>query len=196
MSMHFGGAKILTKFDVAERQLAQAIQLFFEGGDPISIHTLAEAAAQVLHDIKAQFGAKSILRGNERIRPERKREWLAALNKSRNFFKHADKDAGDTHEFIEGFNHFSLMDAVNMYLTAKGAWTPEAIVFFHWFSITYPEVLVDDAPFAAVLGDYRQIAPPDDASRRALAAKAIRTFRNGERVPKGVVLYRGLRGDA
>lgn len=196
MSMHFWGAKILTKFDVAERQLAQAIQLFFEGGDPISVHTLAEAATQVLHDIKGQFGAKSIFRDSERIRPEREREWLAALNKSRNFFKHADKDAADTHEFKEGFNHFSLMDAVNMYLTAKDAWTPEAIVFFQWFSITYPEVLIGDAPFAVLLADYRQIAPPDDASRRALAAEAIRTFRNGERVPKGVVLYWGLRSDA
>ena len=41
---------VLTKFEVAERQLLQAINMFFREDDPVSIQTLAEAANQVLHD--------------------------------------------------------------------------------------------------------------------------------------------------
>ena len=69
-------------------------------------------------------------RDSDRIRPEYKKEWLNAVLRSRNFFKHADRDADEIHEFKEEFNHFSIMDAVNMYLTAKANWTPESIIFF------------------------------------------------------------------
>lgn len=194
MSMHFSGGMVLTKFDAAERQLTQAIRLFFDGGDPISVHTLAEAATQVLYDIKDQFGGTSIFRDSERIKPDRKREWFTSLYESRNFFKHADRDATGTHEFKEEFNHFSLMDAVNMYVAAKSAWTPESLLFILWFSITYPDLLINDTTFAGKISGYREVAPPDDASRRALAARAIRAFRRGECVPDGVALYWGLVG--
>ncbi len=38
----------LTKIDVARRQLATAIQLFFENGDPVSIYSLAANAWEVI----------------------------------------------------------------------------------------------------------------------------------------------------
>ena len=78
---------LLSKFDVAERQLNQAIHLFFENGDPVSVHTLSEAAAQVLYDIRHKFGAESKIRDSDIIKPEFKKEWLASLFSSRNFFK-------------------------------------------------------------------------------------------------------------
>ena len=122
----------LTKFDVAERQLMQAIRLFSLQQDPVSIHTLAEAAAQVLYDIGDDYGVKSLTRDIERIRPEKTKEWLAIIHSSRNFFKHADRDKQATHEFKEIFNDMSLLDAVNMYTTIKKRWTPESFIFFVW----------------------------------------------------------------
>ena len=41
----------LSKEDVARRQLDQAIKLMFEGGDVVSVHTLASAASQVFADL-------------------------------------------------------------------------------------------------------------------------------------------------
>ena len=120
---------VLTKFDVAERQLLQAIRLFFAGGDPVSVHTVSEAAAQVLYDIRGFLGIENRLRDSDLIRSEYRREWLATLGRSRNFFKHADRDPSDVHEFKDEFNHFSLLDGVGMYGPAKGSWTPETIVF-------------------------------------------------------------------
>ncbi|MCI0917470.1 hypothetical protein JNA64_09870 [Pseudomonas stutzeri] len=59
---------ILTKFDAAERQLLQAIRLFFREEDAISIHTLPEAASQILYDIGKETGIKSMFRDSDRIR--------------------------------------------------------------------------------------------------------------------------------
>jgi hypothetical protein len=41
----------LTKLDVARRQLQTAITLWFTDGDPVSIHTLAFAAYEIIHVI-------------------------------------------------------------------------------------------------------------------------------------------------
>ena len=128
----------LSKFDVAERQLLLAIRLFFSSEDDVSIHTLSEAAGQILHDIGKDAGVSSIVRDSDRIRPERMKEWLAAIFKSRNFFKHADRDKGDVHEFKPEFNDMSLLDAVNMYSTLKRRWTPETLIFLVWFGLKYP----------------------------------------------------------
>ena len=38
------------------------------------------------------------------IKPEFKQQWLACLFSSRNFFKHADRDSEEVHEFKEEFN--------------------------------------------------------------------------------------------
>ena len=45
MAMRDDQPLLLSKFDVAERQLLQAIRLFFKEEDEVSIHTLSEAAA-------------------------------------------------------------------------------------------------------------------------------------------------------
>ena len=181
----------LTKFDVAERQLNQAIYLFFDGGDPVSVHTLSEAASQVLYDIRAQFGAKSKIRDTDIIKPEFKKVWLASLAKSKNFFKHADRDAMDKHEFKEEFNHFSLLDAVNMYLTAKQAWTPETIVFVQWYAVEYPTFVKPNTDFAALMDRYREGQTYGPEAYRALCARVIKELRSTKRAVPNVVLSSG-----
>lgn len=187
---------LLSKFDVAERQLNQAIRLFFEGGDPVSIHTLAEAASQVLYDIRSRIGAQSKIRDGDIIKPEFKKEWTAALARSRNFFKHADRDADSLHEFKDEFNDFSLLDAVNMYLSGKAAWTPETIVFIQWFSLQYPNLVRKETPFAALIENARASQPQDPVAHRALCARAIRELRSGLRSVPGVTLAPSLPGAA
>lgn len=184
----------LTKFDVAERQLNQAIWLFFSRGDEVSVHTLAEAAAQVLYDTREQHGGgTSLIRDSDRIRPEYRKVWLSYAHKSKNFFKHANRDPTETHEFKEEFNHFSLLDAVNLYLSAKKAWTPETIIFFAWFSLTHPNLLRKDDPFlVSFLESNLSGSDPVDPTNYSMLLTCMEELRHGRRSMPNVTLAMGL----
>jgi hypothetical protein len=41
----------ISKLDAARRQLDTAIRLYFMEGDPVSVHTLAAAAFEILKDL-------------------------------------------------------------------------------------------------------------------------------------------------
>ncbi|ENG1093937.1 hypothetical protein [Yersinia enterocolitica] len=133
----------LTKFDVAERQLLQAIRMFFREEDPISVRTLLEASGQVLYDIGKKTHIKGFLRGDDHIRPDKLQEWRRAIFKSRNFFKHADNDSDQIHEFDPETNDMVCLDVLVMYNAFKKKWCLEVLVFFCWFSIKYPHLLND-----------------------------------------------------
>ena len=134
----------LTKFDVAERQLHQAIALFFAEGDPVSIHTLAEAAAQILYDIRTRFGGHSFRRDSDKIRDEYKKEWMTLLTSARNFFKHGDRDGDAVHSFNVDLNRFTLLDAVYLYKFAKKAQSPECLLFTCWLAANHSHLFKND----------------------------------------------------
>jgi hypothetical protein len=129
--------------------LLHAINLFFREDVPVSIHTLSEAATQVLSDIGGKYGVKSMLRENDLIRADKKKEWLRHVFKSRNFFKHAKTDREETHEFKTEFNEFSLLDGVTMYSAIKRQWVPETLVFQIWFMRTHPDLIKEDSDLSA-----------------------------------------------
>ena len=178
-----------TKFDVAERQLLQAIKLFFNNEDPISIHTLSESAGQVLNDIGKEYDAISFIRTNDLIKPEKRTEWLNHIFKSRNFFKHANKDKNEVHEFKSEFNDFSLLDSVNMYCSIKKKWVPETIMFQMWFSANYPSVLIKESEFNQVILNGVKSGYPMD---KETMFKIIQMFRNKEIENTNVTLEYGL----
>ena len=182
----------LTKFEVAERQLNQAIRLFFEEGDSVSIHTLAEAASQILYDLRSKTGATSFLRDSDWIREDHKKEWLAILSKSRNFFKHADRDADQTHEFNEAFNHFSLIDAVSMYMHSKHAWTPETALFMGWLSVVHPNLVKENSDLAIISKRFREGPNPVQLDQPEHLARCLKLFRSGAVTIPGISLKLGL----
>ena len=136
---------LLSKFDVAERQLLQAISMFFREEDPVSIHTLSEAAVQILRDIGPDFGVKSMIRDNDIIREDKKKEWQNILSRSKNFFKHADRDKNDKHEFKPEFNDLSLLEGINLHGSIKKLWMPETIVFQSWFGVAHPDLVKENS---------------------------------------------------
>lgn len=179
----------LTKFDVAERQLFLAIRLFFREEDPISIHTLSEAASQVLYDIGSSLGAKSILRDTDFIRNEKMREWHQLLFKSRNFFKHADRDRNDTHNFDEILNHFSLIDASNMHKFIKKNWTPETYMFNIWFSFTHEDLLVNGSEYSKKISELKALHSTPSTDEKSLYEDVINLARkNGKLLPQTSLL--------
>lgn len=183
---------LFSKFDVAERQLLQAIRMFFSDEDPVSIHTLAEAAAQVLNDIGDRYGAKSILRDSDMIREEKRKEWLGLIFKSRNFFKHADRDKDELHEFKNEFNDFSLLDAINMYATIKQKWVPETLVFQAWFSVAHPNLMKDGTDWSKMFEAARLDGHLPDPQNKQLLLKSINAMRQGIYVLDNLTLKYGL----
>lgn len=189
MSKQIGTVLRLNKFDVAERQLNQAIKLFFDDGDAVSIHTLAEASCQILYDLRYKYPVHSFLKDADFIRDEYKKYWLNIIHKPRNFFKHADHDCDEVLDFKEIFNHFPLLDAVSMYTKVKGSWTPESLLFVCWFLINYPHLLnKDKCKLEIPFMDKSDI----NNSEKSTFGKILNELRTEKRQIDGVVLSYGL----
>ncbi|EMF8823749.1 hypothetical protein V4T79_003321 [Vibrio parahaemolyticus] len=129
----------LSKFDVAERQLHLAIELFFLQSDPVSIHTLSEASSQVLRDIAPSFSKHSFYRQHQALTKSEQKKLNTQLNEARNFFKHADKDPSETIQFNPGSNHLSLFETSLLHYEIKGSIDLEIVIYFAWFLSHYSE---------------------------------------------------------
>jgi hypothetical protein len=88
------GRITLGKFDVARGQLRTAIGLWFEDGDPASIHTLAYASYEIIHRIskKKNPQRETLLFDSKVIDDKYRKTFVTALKDIANFFKHANKD--------------------------------------------------------------------------------------------------------
>ena len=51
----------VTKLDVAEREIIAAVRLLFDGGDPIPIYTLANAAREITATLCEKRGCLSMV---------------------------------------------------------------------------------------------------------------------------------------
>ena len=130
----------VTKTDAARRNLAAAIRLFFERGDPIAIHTLGAAAQTIIREVAKSRGLKhtSLLHDHPHIRPEARKVWIDILNTPRNFFKHADKDPNGTLIFDPANNEMLLLDAAITLSEIDERHLSEANVFVGWFTTANP----------------------------------------------------------
>jgi hypothetical protein len=91
-----------TKIDVARRQLACAIRLFFADDDLVSIYSLGANAWEVIDALCSRDSVGSIsseTREHVRSGSDLKRDYVNSPY--RNFFKHADKDPEETLPDIE-----------------------------------------------------------------------------------------------
>lgn len=94
----------ITKFEAARRQLDCAIELWFLDKDPISVHTLAAAAHQIIHDIYQKTGGIGIagyglIYDSIIIKDEYRKEYVEFVRDHANFLKHADRDPESELEF-------------------------------------------------------------------------------------------------
>lgn len=142
-------ASEITRRDAADRQLKQAIRLFFDRGDMLAVHTLTGAAFQLLADIGKVSGIVSRFRSTELIRPERMKEWIQALNSTQNFLKHADKDGALRHNYVEEATVLFLYEAIELAQRVSPATGGERLAFQLWFVFSYPEMV--DQSFLARL---------------------------------------------
>lgn len=131
----------ITKIDAARRQVETAIHLWLDSSDPVSVHTLAAAAHQVLHDLGTKQGHPSILRGLIVVRPEYRKKVAKALVKAENFLKHADKDPQQVLDFNPEATEILLLDAVITYEIFTGKVVPLLSTFKLWMFLNRPEFM-------------------------------------------------------
>lgn len=134
----------VSKLDAARRQLDCAIELWFAGKDDVSIHTLAAAAHQIIHDINKKKGGKELFFDSIVIKDEYRSKVVALVKRNMNFFKHADKDAeGITEFFPMGSTLFMLFSTIGLQQLGERLNDVEDN-FLLWLALHYPNWIRED----------------------------------------------------
>jgi hypothetical protein len=149
----------ITKLDAAKQQIEMAIVLFFNNNDPISTHTLTNAAYEILVGVGERKNVKPIVKrlefllnddqlkqiGNAKIKDARKMA-VKILNTPYNFMKHGKNDPTETLEFEPQFNEAFLWDACRMYVALTNSMTDIMEYFIAYVCSNYiiPKVKAKD----------------------------------------------------
>ena len=139
----------ISEIDTAKRQVETAIVLYFQNGDPVSIHTLTAAAYTILEKLGKTRGIKPIIKDTEMIRKEKRGEWFELINNPQNFFKHGhDRKRGhpnpdQSYMFRPATTDFLIWDACRMYAIITTEIPEFVFSFMCWFYIHYPDMLPD-----------------------------------------------------
>lgn len=135
---------IVTKLEAARLQLHTALDLYFNDGDDISIHTLVGASHEVLRNICESRGLSSIKGAFVESQPkEDRKDLINKLNAPRSFLKHANNDPDGEIEFNPEINDIWLMDACSMYTKLTGVVDDRRIQLFSvWFGRLHPQSLI------------------------------------------------------
>lgn len=139
-------ATIITKLEAAERQLNTAIRLFFDGGDVVSVHSLAVAAANVFADVAERNGSGQSWR--TRMQDDTgmpMKDLKALMHEEWNFFKHADRDPDAKLSFDELLSDgFIFMATVGCGDLKPTSYLMQA--FQIWYIAAYPKSFPADEP--------------------------------------------------
>ncbi|MRR16119.1 MAG: hypothetical protein EG826_06655 [Deltaproteobacteria bacterium] len=144
---------IVDKLDAARRQLESAIEMFFEDGDVVSLHTLISAAHGVVYDLASKHGIEGSIKDSPLVSAENKAAFIQAIHLPQNFFKHAKTDSGNKLVFRYQVSPFYLFDALRLYVLLAGAATETMRVFLVWFQLRYPDLFC----YPAAEEDLREI---------------------------------------
>jgi hypothetical protein len=134
----------VTKLDAAKSQLATAIRLYFEDCDPVSVHTLVMAASEIIDRLCQSKGAPT-LRNDLFLAPvlpeQRRKEMADALDKARNFFKHASSSKPNQvlRDFSDEQNLIGIIMAAEG-LGLLGVEMPETRAFTAWIHVVEPKL--------------------------------------------------------
>lgn len=151
----------ISKLDSAKRQLEVAVRLYFASDDPVSTHTLASAAYNVLRDISAQRQSPGMLLKDtliQMLRPETRDMFRRKVNEAENFFKHADRDHDASFEFYPGLTEVFLLDACDQYYRLTGESSPLFKLYRGWYAANNPELFDFSKHFASFHQSAQQIA--------------------------------------
>jgi hypothetical protein len=138
----------VTKIDAALRQLRTAIELWAADGDPVSIHTLAYSAHQIVHDLNRKAKGPHMLLDMPNIRKERQGEFVAMVKRDANFFKHADArkhKEPPSLEFTVALNDMFIMITIVGLGFLNQQLSKHEQGFLLWYRLHYPEMIEEES---------------------------------------------------
>jgi len=145
----------LSKLEAARRQLESAITLYFNGGDPVSTHTLATACLEILCDLNTFRKGSPLASDIDTIPPEHRQKVRVAFRKAQNFFKHADEDPNEVLDFNPESTTFFMVDAVEKFRELSGENPPVIRVFALWcrvhWSVVFRNIPKENEPYLKLL---------------------------------------------
>jgi hypothetical protein len=159
----------VTKKSAATSQLETAITLWFNEGDPISIHALAVAANDCLHAMGKMAGKPSHIQTWLKSQPTGFQKRMAY---TQNFIKHGFKDLHGKTSYDPIHGDVLMMDSVDCYTHLYGKKTPLMSAFFLRFALENPGFinLKENMPSLFESGDAANLAK---LSRRQFLEKFL-----------------------
>jgi len=140
----------MQRLDVARRQLGMATYIFIHDLDPVSVHTLACAAREILERLCALSSTASIM-NDLAENAERSISNIRSLaNQYCRAFKHNDPDRNDEElltRFSDQQNDFLLFIAWSDYRQLTGRMPVEAQALYSWVEAMYPNKMAIERSF-------------------------------------------------
>ncbi len=130
----------ITKLEAAEYQIDKAIELWFDDDNPVSIHTLACSAHQIIHDINRKMGERDLIYDSQIIKDEFRKEINKRLKKDYNYFKHTDKDWNESIDFETDNTIFFILYSCLGLESLGIQHTVNRRIFFYYYIIMHPEI--------------------------------------------------------
>lgn len=115
--------------------------------DPVSVHTLAAAAFEILKDLD-EHGPKTGTFYNHLevdVKPEYRQMVIKIFRAPQNFFKHANDDPDKVLEFHLAQPEMFLVCGVEKYVELAAEKTAEMLVYELWFCHQNPDLLMPEA---------------------------------------------------
>jgi hypothetical protein len=174
----------LSFLEVARSQLLTAIDLFFHDRDPVSVHTLAGAAQEILEGLCREQGIDPMHEDVRASHPGKSpRELRAAFNLYRNAFKHVGRDEveqrghlGALGQFTDEANDFLLYVCVEDYLRLNRRSPIPMQVLQVWFCAVHSDRLVPDWEPSQFIERFPGMLSCDRAAQKRLGKLAVRQF--------------------
>ena len=119
--------------------------MWFMDTDPISTHTLAYAAYEVMHAVskKRSPDRRWLLFDSKLIKDERRKQVNDALRRHANFFKHGDRDSDAIIVFDPALTESFLVFAIAAFESVGEPLCEEMSIFREWLRIQKPHALSD-----------------------------------------------------
>ncbi|WOD15898.1 hypothetical protein [Paraburkholderia kirstenboschensis] len=173
--------------DAARRQLITAVRLFSDGGDPVSMHSLASNAWEVIEVLCTSAGVQSFSKQARENLPAGHTLKYYINEPCRNFCKHAEQDPNpdSSVELREANVAAVLFLAVEDYMRFRQGGRVEVQVFQPWFVAVLPEKVTEDDPVAQ-----------SKLESAKLAFRRIATLASSDKIEMGRQVLEAARKDA
>lgn len=135
------------KLDAAEQQLKTATRLWFYDIEPISAHSLAFAAYEVIHAVSKALNPNrpELLLDSSLINPVFRVAVNRRFKKAANFFKHADNDPHDKIDFMQGLTWCFIYYSIYGLQLSGRELIDEFVLFQNWVAFNFPDKLTEES---------------------------------------------------